>query len=105
MILCARRQAQLDEVSALAKVANSEGGTGKGGLISTLTLDMQDRDQIAGLLNRLPENMKKVDVLVNNAGMVFGTEKVGEIKQADIDTMFSTFNSSRPDSINRGLID
>lgn len=89
MVLCARRQAQLDEVEALAKVANKEGGTGKGGLVSTLTLDMQDREAIAGLLSRLPENRRKIDVLINNAGMVFGTEKVGDIKESDIDTMFS----------------
>lgn len=50
---------------------------------------MQDRNAIAGLLDRIPLAMKKIDVLVNNAGMVYGTEKVGDIKQSDIDTMFS----------------
>lgn len=89
LILTARRQAQLDEVSVLAKEANKEGGTGKGGNVATLVLDMQDRTAVAGALAQLPEAFRKIDVLVNNAGMVHGTEKVGEIKQTDIETMFS----------------
>ncbi|CEQ39509.1 SPOSA6832_01035 [Sporobolomyces salmonicolor] len=94
LILTARRQAQLDEVSQLAAKAHLEGGTGKGGQFVTLTLDMQDSAAIKGLLERVPEELRRIDVLVNNgwrvqAGLVFGTDKVGEIDEKEIETMFS----------------
>lgn len=89
LILTARRQPQLDEVAELAKKANLEGATGKGGQVATFALDMQDRKAVAGLLERLPEGFPSIDVLVNNAGLVHGTEKIGDIKEEDIDTMFS----------------
>ncbi|GAA5946363.1 hypothetical protein JCM3775_004769 [Rhodotorula graminis] len=90
LILTARRQAQLDEVAAAATQAHREGGTGKGGKFVTLTLDMQDRTAIKGLLDRIPDDLKKVDVLVNNAGLVYGKEVVGEINEDEVDTMFNT---------------
>ncbi|GAA5919613.1 hypothetical protein JCM1841_001080 [Sporobolomyces salmonicolor] len=90
LILTARRQAQLDEVSQLAAKAHLEGGTGKGGQFVTLTLDMQDSAAIKGLLERVPEELRRIDVLVNNAGLVFGTDKVGEIDEKEIETMFNT---------------
>ncbi|GAA5909204.1 hypothetical protein JCM5296_000817 [Sporobolomyces johnsonii] len=90
LILTARRQAQLDEVSKLAAKAHIEGGTGKGGQFVTLTLDMQDSAAIKGLLERVPEELRRIDVLVNNAGLVFGTDKVGEIDEKEIEIMFNT---------------
>lgn len=49
-----------------ALAAHKEGATGKGGVITCLTLDMQDRAAIKGLLDRIPDELKNVDVLVNN---------------------------------------
>ena len=66
LILTARRQAQLEEVKKAALAAHKEGATGKGGIITCLTLDMQDRAAIKGLLDRIPDELKNVDVLVNN---------------------------------------
>ncbi|TNY22175.1 NAD-P-binding protein [Rhodotorula diobovata] len=90
LILTARRQAQLDEVARAAAQAHKEGGTGKGGTFVTLTLDMQDRKAIKGLLDRVPDELRNVDVLVNNAGLVFGKEVVGEINEDEVDIMFNT---------------
>lgn len=111
LILTARRQAQLEEVKRAAEQANKEGATGKGGKVVTLTLDMQDRKQIKGLLDRIPEELREVDVLVNNvsrpfchcstrdsvltlhlpqAGLVYGREQVGDIDEDEIDTMINT---------------
>lgn len=56
---------------------------------------MQDRAAVAGVMARLEG--AKIDVLVNNAGLVHGTEKVGEIKQSDIETMFSKLRLLRRD--------
>lgn len=90
LILTARRQAQLEEVKKAALAAHKEGATGKGGIITCLTLDMQDRTAIKGLLDRIPDELKNVDVLVNNAGLVYGKEQVGEIDEDEIDIMFQT---------------
>lgn len=101
-----------------ALAAHKEGATGKGGIITCLTLDMQDRTAIKGLLDRIPDELKNVDVLVNNvraflptpalearlgnpkltdsrpldiqAGLVYGKEQVGEIDEDEIDIMFQT---------------
>ena len=76
MIITARRQSQLDAVAVEAKKANKEGGTGKGGEVITLLLDMQDPEAVSTVLDKLPEG-HTVDILVNNAGMVFGKEQGG----------------------------
>ena len=68
MIICARRQAQLDEVAAKCRTANQEGGTGKGGLVQTVILDVSNRKAVEGVLDKLEEPFKRIDVLVNNAG-------------------------------------
>lgn len=54
-------------MAAEAKLANKEGGTGSGGKVVTLVLDMTKRDEVAGLFDKLDKDTK-VDVLVNNAG-------------------------------------
>ena len=66
LILTARRQAKLEEVKKAALAAHKEGATGKGGVITCLTLDMQDRAAIKCLIDRIPDELKNVDVLVNN---------------------------------------
>ncbi|GAA6001305.1 hypothetical protein JCM10207_006600 [Rhodosporidiobolus poonsookiae] len=90
VIITARRQAQLDEVAAAAKKAWEEGATGKGGKVVTLPLDVSDKAAVQGILARIPEDVRKVDVLVNNAGLVFGTDKVGDIDDNELEIMFNT---------------
>lgn len=51
---------------------------------------MSKYDTIPKFVQDLPKDFADIDVLVNNAGMVHGVEKVGEIKQSDIDIMFHT---------------
>ena len=89
IIITARRQAQLDATAAEAKKANQEGGTGKGGQVVTLVLDMQDSAAVKSVLTKLPKELAKVDILVNNAGLVYGKDQVGEIDEEEIVKMFS----------------
>lgn len=51
-----------------ARAANKAGGTGKGGQVATVVLDMQDKQALAGVLDKIPEGLREVDILVNNAG-------------------------------------
>lgn len=67
LILTARRIPELESVASLAKIANQEGNTGKGGKIQIISLDMQDRDEVSKLYGKFEEGTQ-VDILVNNAG-------------------------------------
>jgi len=64
--LTARRQEHLDKVAELAKEAHLEGKTGKGGKFVTLTLDVSDKSAVKGLLERIPQELRDIDILVNN---------------------------------------
>lgn len=84
LILVARRVDRLEE---LKSAIESEYANAK---VLTTALDVTDVAQIPKFVANLPAEFAKIDVLINNAGMVFGVEKVGEIAQNDIDVMFNT---------------
>lgn len=76
VVITARRLDALNEVAEECKRVS--GGKTK---VHTATLDVQKRSEIdAFVKGGLPEWAQgKVDVLVNNAGLVFGTDAVGEV--------------------------
>ncbi|KAM0753003.1 NAD(P)-binding protein [Meredithblackwellia eburnea MCA 4105] len=90
VIVTGRRKDRLEEVAAEIKAANREGGTGTGGQVASLELDMRDRAKVNNIFELLPAALRKIDVLVNNAGMVFGREFVGEIAESDVDAAYET---------------
>lgn len=108
MILAARRVEALKSVAEACAAAHKESGLQQGGKFATVPLDVSDKKQIATFLEKVPEELRKVDILgsyfngdlrrdflaectatVNNAGFVLGVEKVGDISDADIEAMFS----------------
>ena len=71
-----------------------------------MPLDVSDKTQIANLWSKVPADLRNVDILgwsqvilrnsrylpfytVNNAGYVLGVERVGAIKEDDIEGMFN----------------
>lgn len=79
----------------------------QGGQVSTIQLDVSDKSQVASLLEKIPKDLRDVDILgaqvglllnrvnanshlVNNAGFVKGIERVGDIADADIEAMYTT---------------
>jgi 3-hydroxy acid dehydrogenase/malonic semialdehyde reductase len=90
VILLARRADALTKVAAECAAAHKEAGHQRGGKFATVQIDVSDRRQIADLWSKVPKDLHKVDVLVNNAGYVLGVEHVGDIAEADIEGMFST---------------
>lgn len=90
VVLAARRRDALETVAQECAKANKEGATGKGGKTHVATLDLRERKQIDALKSGLPDWASKVDVLVNNAGLVLGVDKVGEIDPDEIDVMVQT---------------
>lgn len=85
LILTARR---VDALKALAEQIKSEVGDGVQCL--PVQVDMSKTAEIVSFVEKLPEEFKNIDVLVNNAGMVKGVDKSPDIKQEDINVMFAT---------------
>ncbi|KAI0950368.1 hypothetical protein AcV7_008857 [Taiwanofungus camphoratus] len=90
LILCARRTDALKTVAEVCTKAHRESGLQHGGTVATVQLDVSDKKQVASLFERVPPELRQVDVLVNNAGYVLGVERVGDIAETDIEGMFAT---------------
>lgn len=79
LILAARRSERLEE---LAKTLGVE--------CHLMTLDVRDYAQVTEKLGALPDNWKNIDVLVNNAGLSRGLDKLYEADVQDWDEMIDT---------------
>ncbi|ORY74132.1 hypothetical protein BCR37DRAFT_224884 [Protomyces lactucae-debilis] len=82
LVLAARR---LDTLKEIAASLESQGAS-----VHPVKLNVSSLEEIKQVLADLPDKFKQVDCLVNNAGFVVGTEHVGDIVSADIDSMFAT---------------
>jgi len=58
--------------------------------IKTLVFDIRDREELSYCLDTLPAEWKKVDVLINNAGLSQGLEPLQQGSLDDWDTMIDT---------------
>ncbi len=71
LLLCARRD---DKLSALANELRQQFAVE----INTVQLDVSDRVAVDQVLSSLPSEWQQIDVLVNNAGLAKGLEKIHE---------------------------
>lgn len=83
LILVARRQPLLEKVAG--HLADKYGVE-----ISTLIADVRDKKAITEVLEGLPEDWKKIDVLVNNAGLSRGLDPIDKGNTDDWDAMVDT---------------
>ncbi|KAJ8472690.1 hypothetical protein ONZ45_g2791 [Pleurotus djamor] len=90
VILVARRADALQTVASECTSAHKASGATQGGKFATIQADLADKEQVTSILDKIPEDLKKVDILVNNAGFVKGLEHIGDIADADVESMFST---------------
>lgn len=63
VILLARRVDALAKVAADCAAAHKEAGHQLGGKFATVQLDVSDRQQVADLWSRVPEDLRDVDIL------------------------------------------
>lgn len=84
LIIAARR---VDRLKELKETIEAEFPKSK---VIALELDVSNFDSVPGFVKSIPEEFASIDVLINNAGMVFGNDKVGEISQNDMEAMFFT---------------
>ncbi|WP_409463367.1 SDR family oxidoreductase [Amycolatopsis sp. GA6-003] len=61
-----------------------------GEAVYPLVLDVRDAASVANVVEQLPEEWAKIDVLVNNAGLAKGLEPAHEAKLEDWDQMIET---------------
>ncbi len=83
LILAARREERLSELAAELK---AEHGTD----CHLITLDVRDRLAVDAAIEGLPAEWSAIDVLINNAGLSRGLDKVQEGQFLDWDEMIDT---------------
>lgn len=85
LILTARRIDTLKEIAAQIQKE-----VGSGVQVLPAQFDISDPAQVRDFIPNLPKEFQQIDVLVNNAGLVKGVDKAGDIKEEDINIMLST---------------
>jgi 3-hydroxy acid dehydrogenase / malonic semialdehyde reductase len=83
LILTARR---IERITTLAKKLEKEHGI----KIKCIKLDVRNYEQVEKTINSLESNWKKIDILINNAGLSRGLDKIHEGKKEDWDEMIDT---------------
>ena len=83
LILAARRRDRLERLAAELLRAH-------GAATLALELDVRDRAAVDSALRRLPDGWAEVDLLVNNAGLSRGLEKLPDADPADYEEMIDT---------------
>lgn len=58
--------------------------------VHVVVLDARDRDAVMFLPDKLPEEFRAVDIVINNAGLALGTHGVHECDAEDVVTMIET---------------
>ncbi len=84
VILTGRRMDRLEELTATFQ---SEFENEK---IASLAFDVRDRDRAAEALAELPEGLREIDLLINNAGLAKGLDTIDEGDWAHWDEMIDT---------------
>jgi 3-hydroxy acid dehydrogenase / malonic semialdehyde reductase len=83
VILSARRSERLETLAReLEKEFNAD--------VYILPMDVTDRPQVESQLKSLPENWSKIDILINNAGLSRGLDKLYEGDIQDWEEMIDT---------------
>ncbi|MBO3099221.1 SDR family NAD(P)-dependent oxidoreductase [Gelidibacter pelagius] len=78
LILCGRRQERLDTIKkALERTTD----------VHTLNFDVRDKAATFEAIARLPEDFKKIDILINNAGNAHGLDPIQNGDTDDWDAM------------------
>ncbi|KAI0546566.1 hypothetical protein F4679DRAFT_408299 [Xylaria curta] len=86
LILTARRVDTLKQIAADITAEVGEGNV----KVLPVQLDISKPDEVRGFVEKLPEEFKEIDVLVNNAGLVKGVARAPQIAEEDVNTMFNT---------------
>lgn len=78
LILCGRRMDKLEEIQEeLSHITD----------VTTLKFDVREKEEVFEAIENLPEHLKKIDVLVNNAGNAHGMATFQDADIEDLEAM------------------
>jgi len=83
LLLAARRKSRLDELAPQLLAAGSEA-------VHSFGLDVRDQPKVEASIAALPSEWQAIDVLINNAGLSRGLDKLYEGHPEDWDEMIDT---------------
>lgn len=83
LVLAARRADKLAEVASAALERGAEA-------VHTITMDVRDRKAVQHAIGTLPAEWAAIDILINNAGLCRGLEKLYQGKIEDWEEMIDT---------------
>lgn len=83
LLLCSRRSKALRLLALSLEKKYSAS-------IHTFSLDVSQASKVKKTLNALPEKWKKIDILINNAGLAAGLDSMQEAKIQDWEEMINT---------------
>lgn len=83
LVITGRREERLKALKVELELKN-------GIQVLPLCFDVQDRKSVEFAVNGLPENLKSIDILINNAGLALGREGFEEADMDDWETMLNT---------------
>lgn len=83
LLLCARR---LDRIQAMEAELRDKGADD----VFCFELDVQDRDEVEGTINTLPDAWNQIEILINNAGLSRGLGKLWEDDVQNWEEMIDT---------------
>ena len=83
LILCARNMEKLSTLKSVLETNYSIE-------VYTAPFDVRNRDAVVSSLNSIPAKWQEIDILINNAGLVLGTDKEFEGDMDEWDTMIDT---------------
>lgn len=83
IIICARRLERLKTIKdEITKASNVK--------VLPLYLDVRNYAEVKNAIDSLPDEWKPIDVLINNAGLSLGADKIQDAKIENFDTMIDT---------------
>ena len=83
LLLAARRNDRLQDMGSDLRSAGADD-------VHTVALDVRDKKQVQAVVDGLPPSWQAIDILINNAGLSRGLEKVHEGKIDDWEEMIDT---------------
>lgn len=78
LILCGRRQERLEQLQKELSVETE---------VHILSFDVRNKDEVFEKIGSLPENFRKIDILINNAGNAHGLDPIQQGNMDDWDAM------------------
>jgi 3-hydroxy acid dehydrogenase / malonic semialdehyde reductase len=90
LILTGRRQDRLDALKHELESPASPVSSAPAPRILSLNFDVQDRAAVFAAVDSLPPEWRKIDILINNAGLALGRDYFDEASLEDWETMINT---------------